>query len=193
MKTIAITIIYLAALVSVTPAQERQFPNELKGYEFFTNPKLKALKFYASTAADVKRLMGDSCENNCAYSEEWKISFSYVSSNWSKTIDGKLYRPKPEYVGKLADIGFRPIKPRLLTDGTVFPDGYRCDNGVTTNGSLQYISRSCIIEGAALILYQISNETISDGSSLVLNQQIMNISYGPPLKDRDAIFALVDK
>jgi hypothetical protein len=189
----AVLLVILVVGSQSAKAQSAPFPPELKGYDFFSDSRLRSLTFYLSTAVDVKKVMGAACEHNCAFNDEWKISFSYVNSNWSMTgADGRKSRPKAEFVGTLAGIGFRSTKPIVLPEGTVFPDGYSCHYGITESGKLHFASHSCMADGSVLILVGIADENVSDGKDLVLKNQIMDISYGPPLKARD-IFTLADK
>lgn len=174
-------------------AQSEALPSELTGYEFLSDSKLKSLKFYVSTAAEVKKAMGNTCENHCDYNADWQISFSYVSSNWSqRTPDGQITRPRSEYVGTLSSIDFRPLRPILLAEGTTFPPGHRCTIGITYQADFHFASRACMYQAAILILYHLANETASDGTEMIQMNQILDISYGPPLKNRD-IFEKVSK
>jgi hypothetical protein len=184
-------LVFLCFLTLTIPGQEGQFSSELSGYEFFRNPKLSQLTPLASAKADVIKAMGANCEHTCDYNEDWKISFSYVSSNWSIKSGDLLYKPKPEFVGKLWDISFRPRKQILLSEANKFPKDFRCDHGITTMGKLKYKSSSCMNDQR--IVYSISDETVSDATVLVLNRQLMYVSYLPSKKAEDEIYMLVEK
>jgi len=194
-KTIIFIGLFMIGSVMVANAQDTQFPNELSGFEFFKSGKLNGLRLLTSTKDDVIRVMGKDCEHNCDYDEDWKISFSYVNSGWSKTSNDQVYKPKSEFVGKLAGISFRPKRQILLTETNVFPKEFTCLNGVTTSGNLKYNSRSCINESMneKRIIYSMSRETMSDGTVLIQNQQRMNIGYLMSEKDDDEFYALVEK
>lgn len=94
-------------------AQKNQYPNELKGYEFFGSGKLKDLKLTASSKNDVKQIFGKKCEKQCDYDGGWLISFEYFEDIWVKTDrndkDEKLtYFLDSKYLGKLRSVEIRP-------------------------------------------------------------------------------------
>lgn len=174
-------------------AQENQFPNEIEGYQFFKDGRLRGLKLLVSTKNDVKAVMGENCENGCDYDQDWEIGFSYVGSNWYRksTENGveRIYKPKPQLIGTLQSVSFRPKRHILLSESVVFPKEFECLNGVTTSGKIKYNSRTCMDKKR--IIYNISNETTTDGK--VFKGQLMSIIYISPKKDDDGIFALIEK
>lgn len=54
-------------------AQSVQFPNELKGYEFFGKGKLNGLKLGSSKKSDVEKIFGQSCEKQCDYNDDFNM------------------------------------------------------------------------------------------------------------------------
>ncbi len=72
---IFIVLTFLLAFAACISAQENTFPNELKGFEFFGNGKLKDLKLGSSKKEDVKKIFGEYCEKYCDYDENFKIKF----------------------------------------------------------------------------------------------------------------------
>lgn len=185
--------VFLSAFALSVSAQNYAYSNELTGFEFFKSGRLSHLKLLLSTSDDVKDMFGENCRNGCDYDEDWKIGFAYVNSGWYKkfTENGKevIYKPKAEFVGKLADIDFRPKKPILLPESYSFATEFKCLNGTSSGNGLKYNSRVCIDEQR--IIYIISNETTQDGK--VIKNQLMSISYLPTKKDDDEIFALVNQ
>jgi hypothetical protein len=118
MKSAKIFIIFtfLLAFAVQVSAQGNPFPNELKGYKFFANGKLKNLRLGVSTKEDVKKIFGENCEKFCDYDSKWKIRFSFVGDSIlvyreQKRIDNKN-RVKtitnPLYLGKLFSITLFP-------------------------------------------------------------------------------------
>ncbi len=194
MKSAKIFIVFtfLLAFAVCVLAQSIQFPNEIEGYEFFKSGRLNGLKLLISDRNGVKAGFGKKCDNGCDYDEDWEISFSYINSGWNKkfTENGKeqIYRPKPELVGKLAGITFRPKKLILLSENAVIPQEIKCSIG-TAYGKYTYKSRSCIDDKR--VNYNISDETLENKE--IVKGQIISINYIPSKKDDDDIYFLVDK
>ena len=105
---IAVVFTFLLAFAVCVSAQSIQFPNELKGYEFFGKGKLKELKLGASTQEDTKRIFGQECEYVCQYDENWFISFDFIDENTTKEIGKNKFIPKKEYFGTLYSITLQP-------------------------------------------------------------------------------------
>ena len=93
-------------------------PNELEGYEFFSNGKLIKLKIGISTEENVKTILGTACKEFCNYDSNWKIQFeyfdektSYVTESYNgngNKIGVKKFATLPEYFGKIRSIKFIP-------------------------------------------------------------------------------------
>ena len=184
-----IVFTFLLAFAFCASAQNNQYPNEIEGNEFFKNGKLNDLKLLDSDRDDVKAIFGKNCDNGCDYNEDWKIGFSYVNAGWYKKFaengDEKLYKPKPEFLGKLAAITFLPKRQILLLGSTVIPKEIKCNNGFTS----RYNCRVCTDDKR--VSYIISNETTTDGK--VIKGQIISIDYVSSEKDDNEIYALVEK
>ena len=189
---IFIVFTFLLAFPVFISAQNNPYPNEIEGYEFFKSGRFNDLKLLASDRDDVKAIFGEKCDNGCDYNEDWEIRFSYVNSGWSRKFTGngkeQIYRPKPEFVGKLAGISFRPKKTILLSESVVIPKKIICNVG-TAYGGYTYKVRSCIDDKR--VNYNISDETIENGK--IVKGQITAINYIPSKKEDDEIFALVEK
>lgn len=111
---VCIISIFLGRAICIS-AQANQYPNELKGYDFFGSGKLKDLHLTASSKNDVKKVFGENCEKHCDYDEDWLISFKYFEDIWVKTDrnekDEKLtYFLDSKYLGKLRSVEIRPKK-----------------------------------------------------------------------------------
>lgn len=171
-------------------AQESAYPNEIEGFQFSKQDKVKDLALLVSTREDVMALFGKDCLNGCEFNEDWNIGFAYVSSGWSisTTENGvkTVYKPRPEFVGKLADIVFRPRRPVLLPESLVFPKGLRCTKGSTTSGDLHFRSIRCADD--RVLSYLIHDETNDEGK--FQKNQLVYISYTMTQETNKDIFAL---
>jgi Uma2 family endonuclease len=110
---------------TLNSAQSIEFPNELKGFKFFGNGKLKSLQFTVSSKVEVKKILGETCEKKCDYDADWLISFEYYEDIWIKESrndkDEKLtYFLDSKYLGKLRSIEIRP-KKQVSFDNVSFP------------------------------------------------------------------------
>ena len=109
--------IFLLAIIFVQnfQAQNNQFPNELKGYEFFGKGKLAGIKPGVSTKDDVKKIFGKNCEKICDYDADWLVNFSFYENNWTKDDTNQkgerlVYYLDSKYLGKLRKIELSPKK-----------------------------------------------------------------------------------
>jgi hypothetical protein len=109
--------VFLLAIVFVQnfQAQNNQFPNELKGYEFFGKGKLAGIKPGVSTKDDVKKVFGKNCEKICDYDADWLVNFSFYENNWTKEDTDErgvksIYYLESRYLGKLRKIEITPKK-----------------------------------------------------------------------------------
>ncbi len=187
-----IVLTFLLAFAVCVSAQISDFPNEIEGYEFFKSARLNGLKLLVSDRNDVKAVFGEKCDNGCDYDEDWEVGFSYVNTIWNKKITEngteKIYRPKPELIGKLAGITFRPKKLILLSEYAMIPQEIKCSSGIAY-GKYIYKSRSCIDDKR--VNYNISDETLENKE--IVKGQIISINYISSEKDDDDIYILVDK
>ena len=171
-------------------AQQGAYPNEIEGFQFFKLDKVKDLSLLVSSREDVMALFGQDCLNDCEFNEDWKIEFAYVNSGWSTSSKENgvttLYKPRLEFVGKLASIVFRPRRPVVLRESLVFPKGLRCNKASSTSGDLHY--RSIICADDRVLLYVIHDET--DGEGKFQKNQLVSISYALSQERNRSIFAL---
>ena len=122
MKSAKIFIVFtfLLAFAVCVSAQSVQFPNELKGYEFFGKGKLKNIKLGVSTKKDVKKIFGKDCEKYCDYDENFKIKFEYLAAlddcMTTEDIRDRLMCPQSKFVGTLSSITLEPKQYQTLKD-----------------------------------------------------------------------------
>ncbi len=118
-KIIIVFTFLLAFAVCVT-AQSIQFPNELKGYEFFGNGKLKDLKLGSSKKKDIEKVFGESCEKQCNYDENFKIKFEYLAAlddcMTTEDIRNRAMCPQNEFVGTISSVTLEPKREHILKD-----------------------------------------------------------------------------
>lgn len=126
-------IVLLACLISLTlttHAQSVTFPNEVEGFQFFKQDKLKKLEMMVSTQKEVVALFGEDCRFQCAYNDVWNIRFGYMTSGSKRrgVENGvrMIYTIKPENVGKLIVIHFLPRRPVILPLAHSNPKGMQC-------------------------------------------------------------------
>lgn len=186
-----IAFTFLLAFAVYGSAQTNQYPNEIKGFEFFKDQRLNNLKLLTSDKEAVKAAFGKCGAYICDYDENWTIGFVYVAADSGKKIieagSERIYKPKPEFIGKLLIVYFHPKKPILLSESVLIPKELVCRVGTVKNPD--YVVRLCVDDER--VIYNISDETTADGK--ILKGQIMIINYLPSEKDHDDIFALVEQ
>ncbi len=186
---IFIAFTFLLAFAVCASAQVNQYPNEIRGFEFFDDGKLNNLKILFSSKDEVKAIFGEKCADSCDYNEDWRINFIYVDRDWSnKRIEGtyeRIYKPKTEFVGKLARIYFKPKKTALLSESLLIPKELDCRFRIAFEEP-RYRFRICSDER---ITYNISDETTADKK--LLKGQIISIIYAPLEEEMDNIYSLV--
>jgi len=112
---ISFTFLLSLVFVETSQAQNNPYPNELKGYEFSGKGKLIGLRPGVSTKADVKKIFGENCENQCDYDTDWTVKFSYYENNWIKKDTNEkgeksVYLLDSKYLGNLRKIEILPKK-----------------------------------------------------------------------------------
>lgn len=110
----------LAQSVQSPLAQSIEFPNEIKGYEFFGKEKLKKIKLGVSTKKDVEKIFGKDCEKDCNYDENFKIKFEYLAAlddcMTTEDIRNRLVCPQNNFVGTISSITLEPKQHQILKD-----------------------------------------------------------------------------
>ena len=175
----------------IASAQEAAFPNELEGLQFTKQEKLKGLELLVSTRENVIAALGKNCVNGCDYNEDWTVGFAYVNEGWyiSKTDNSGsqiVLKPRPEMVGKLASITFRPRHAVMLPVVPKTASGLVCVPAKSSQGTLHFQSVLCRDgEGLAYIVYDETNEV-----EKFQKNQIHVITYSLPQEKHESIFAL---
>lgn len=104
-------------------------PNELPGYEFFKEGKLKPIRLGISTKSDMRQIFGDTCESTCDYDGNWniyadyyedRVEFSRTTGDTKETQTETEYIPRPDFVDKLESITLSP-KKRISFLNVAFP------------------------------------------------------------------------
>ena len=99
-------------------------PNELQGYKFFTEGKLKNIRIGLSTREDMKRIFGATCEGRCDYDENWQVFVNYFGDGGPTTISKSSGEfeliPKPGFIGTLRIVKLIP-KRRISFSRVSFP------------------------------------------------------------------------
>ena len=117
---IFVVFTFLLAFAVCVSAQSVQFPNELKGFEFFGNGKLKDLKLGSSKKKDVEIVFGKSCEKFCDYDENFKIKFEYLAAlddcMTTEDIRDRLMCPQSDFVGTISSITLEPKQCQSVKD-----------------------------------------------------------------------------
>jgi hypothetical protein len=111
MKFVVSIAIIFAVVFNVSAQTKNPFPNELRGYRFYKNGKLKTLRPGVSTLEDIKKVFGEECENVCDYDERWTIDFGFIDDGPVEiTSDGVTtkYFPAPGFIGKISSISLHP-------------------------------------------------------------------------------------
>ncbi len=110
----------LAQRVQSPLMQSVQFPNELKGYEFFGKGELEKIKLGVSTKKDIKKIFGKDCEKECDYDENFKVKFEYLTAlddcMTTEDIRDRFMCPQNNFVGTISSITFEPKKNQNVKD-----------------------------------------------------------------------------
>jgi len=176
------------------PGPLNTYPNELKGYRFFDKDKLQGLKLTISNREDVKRNFGG-CFDRCSWDEKWEVYFSYFGEvSFEKTVDDRKirYEARPDLVGKLSSISFRP-KSTILFNKVVFPSQFQKQSGYsaahdgmgggTNTSHFEYSDRYGLEYS---VLDRISLTTVMDLKWT--SGQLMSINYKIPEKLEETMF-----
>jgi hypothetical protein len=111
---------FLLAFALSVSAQNNQYPNELKGYEFFGKGKLKKIWLGGSTKKDVKKIFGKDCEKECDYNENFRIKFEYLAPlddcMTTEDIRDRAMCPQSKFVGTISSITLEPKQNENLKD-----------------------------------------------------------------------------
>lgn len=111
---------FLLAFAVCISAQKNQYPNELKGYEFFGKGKLINIKLGVSTQKDVKKIFGKDCEKYCDYNEKFQIKIEYLAAlddcMTTEDIRDRVMCPQSKFIGTISSITFEPKQSQVIKD-----------------------------------------------------------------------------
>ena len=146
------------------------------------------MNLLVSTRDNVIAAFGEKCVNGCDYDDDWRIDFAYVNEGWSitDTINGvkTVFKPRPEFVGKLASFTFRPRRAVIMPRSSK-PSGLTCSPAASSQGSLAFKSVVCMDNRVlAYVIYDEDNETAN-----FRKNQIHVITYGLSQAAHQSIFA----
>ncbi len=168
---IFIVFTFLLAFAVCVSAQSVQFPNEVKGFEFFSKGKLKDLKLGLSKKKDVEMIFGNSCEEECNYDENFKIKFEYLAAlddcMTTEDIRDRAMCPQNEFVGTISSITFEPKQNQNLKDLSTSTFNKVSEGSITDKGSGVGVSHTSFTDKYGL-RYSINNEL--DGKIVVYSQ-----------------------
>lgn len=178
----SIIILFFAFPIS---AQKINFPNELKGFQFYKRGKLKNVELLTTTRQQIRDIFGDDCFfDGCSYDEDWDLGFMYYWEGFQtyKYENGvkKNYVVSPEYVDRVCRILLKPRKTISLKEFT-FPKKFKADFGIGEHS----IKRKFFTDSNGL--YYSVNGSV-DGTD---NGNLTNIQYGIPENLREEGFILV--
>ena len=191
------TFAFLLTFAVCVSAQSVQFPNELKGYEFFGKGKLKDLQLTVSSRGDVKNIFGANCEKQCDYDAEWTVRFEYYEDTWIKENRNEMgekirYRLDSKYLGKLRSTELRPKKEvsfanisfsnqfqRLLLTST---STFRSDHNISTGDEAFQDSNG--------LTYEIITEPLKYG---IKNKKTKSYNKGDLVLIRYSISEVIEK
>ena len=165
---------FVLAFAVCVLAQSVQFPNELKGYEFFGKGKLKKIKLGVSTKKDVKKIFRKDCEKYCNYDENFQIKFEYLTAlddcMTTEDIRDRAMCPQNKFVGTISSITIEPKQNQSLKELPTSKFNMVSGGSTTEKGSGVSSSYTSFTDKYGL-RYSINNE---------LNGKIVVHSQYPP-------------
>ena len=138
---IFISYTFLLAFAFQVSAQDIQFSNELKGFKFYGQGKLKDIQLSVSKLEDWTRVFGEDCLSTCDLNENWEVSFLTVGENATSSITENNVERKfmlfPQYENTLWTILMKP-KKRVSFSKVSFPETFRKSFGMTSHSKYTY-------------------------------------------------------
>ncbi|MDQ3634784.1 MAG: hypothetical protein M3405_09800 [Acidobacteriota bacterium] len=121
--------------------QDKLYPNEIKGFEFFGEGKLKDLKLGSSKSKDVELIFGESCEESCDYDENFKLKIEYLKAfddcMTTEDIRDRAMCPLNDFVGTISAIKLTPKQDHSLviptSDFNIVTGGITSEKGSNGN------------------------------------------------------------
>ncbi len=178
-------------------------PNELKGYQFFSNGKLNKLKIGVSTKENVEAIFGTICKEFCNYDSNWKIQFEYFDEktlitsyyfdgNGNKT-DIKKFAPLPEYHGKIRSVKLISQKTISLSKVTFSDKFYKFSSvafGHDFDGQATHVAYDSYTDSYGLkytVFDKISFSTLQNKDNRQ-SGDLISIEYTIPKELEDKMF-----
>jgi hypothetical protein len=169
--SIGVLVTFLLSSAIQVSAQVSIYPNELKGYEFFGNGKLKDLKLGSSKKKDVEVIFGTSCEKGCDYDEKFIVKFEYLKAlddcMTTEDIRDRFMCPENEFVGTISSIAIEPKQTQILKELPTSKFNIVSGGSTTEKGSGISSSYTSFTDKYGL-RYSLDNE--SDGKITVYSQ-----------------------
>jgi hypothetical protein len=199
---VLLNFILLSVFAAGVPAQSDQYPNELQGYEFFGNGKLKALQLTVSSKDDVRKVFGEKCEKQCDYDDDWSIGFEYYEDIWIREsrndTGGKVtYLLDSKYLGKLRAVELHPKKQISFAD-TEFPVEFQKLVTTSTSDARSGKSRMTVndaFQDSCGLTYEIFSRTNYDdiknkNAKAYTKGELVLIRYDIPKESEKDLFVL---
>jgi len=178
---IFIAFTFLLVFAFQVSAQSVQFPNELKGYEFFDKGKLKKIKLGFSTKKDIKKIFGEYCEKFCDYDENFKIKVEYLAAlddcMTTEDIRDRAMCPQNNFVGKISSITIDPKKDQILKDLPTSKFNKVSGGTTISKGSGESVSYASFTDNYGLKYSILSGNTIYSQYPQFVEGKVYSIQY----------------
>jgi hypothetical protein len=172
---------FLLTSVICVSAQENQYPNELKSYEFFGKGKLKKIKLGVSTQKEVKKIFGKDCEKECDYDENFKIKFEYLAAlddcMTTEDIRDRAMCPQSKFVGTISSITLEPKKGQILKELPTSKFNKFSGGTTTAKGSGASVSYTSFADKYGLKYSISSGNTFYSQYPLLIEGKLYSIKY----------------
>lgn len=186
-------------------------PNELAGYRFFTEGKLKDMRLGISTRDDMKKLFGSTCEGICNYDKDWNIWVNYFeplspkTSSYSKGNKDVTYirlQPKENVLGTLRFVRLIP-KKNISFAKVVFPESFGSRTSIAFGDSFDLeeavqTESQVYVDGYGLQYTLLLRETFNNLPKRKPRKPkkvgtLLYIEYGFPRSLQDALYDEIKK
>ncbi len=175
-----------AFLNSVDP-----YPNELKGFRFFGEGKLNALRHAVSTSDDVEKIFGPPLEadwlsKTYKYDSDWLVRIRFffrlpAETELNKLQNArkgvKLYVPLPEYIGKIESITMFPKSSVAFPQTASLEKFVAVSPNYGQNSATKSPKLRAYYDGEALVYWVNYINSDSNGSFKALNYSLPNSVY----------------
>ncbi|HMJ09357.1 MAG TPA: hypothetical protein VK468_10155 [Pyrinomonadaceae bacterium] len=173
-------------------------PNELRGFEFFTNGKLKGLRLGISGQMDVVRALGSDCESRCSYDRNWDVVIEYYRTNVKRTYDsgGKDEKEQiidPKFHGKIKSVRLVPRKKLRFDVLAIKDEFYKSRNVVFGHGfgTRPVNSNTVTYTDGFGLCYEVADRQAVDSSSRSLKYRkgtLLAVEYNVPNRIEDSLW-----